>query len=195
MQNQKSVDQIVDEVFGLFDKYGHDEYGESITQLEHAVQSAQLAAKEGYDDEVILAALFHDIGHLAANEQESKSFMGNYGAMSHDKIGGDYLRHLGFSERMAQLVENHVQAKRYLTFKEPDYYDKLSEASKQTLEYQGGRMSAEEAAAFEKDGLFNLSLRMRHWDEEAKEIGMPTPELTPYQDKCRQYLMKNNPQV
>lgn len=195
MQNQKSVDQIVDEVFSLFDKYGHDEYGESVTQLEHAVQSAQLAAKEGYEDEVILAALFHDIGHLAANEQESKSFMGNYGAMSHDKIGGDYLRHLGFSERMAQLVENHVQAKRYLTFKEADYYDKLSEASKQTLEYQGGRMNAEEAAAFEKDELFKLSLRMRHWDEEAKEIGMPTPDLQPYQDKCRQYLMQNNTQV
>ncbi|MEK6476569.1 HD domain-containing protein [Catalinimonas sp. 4WD22] len=195
MQNQKTVDQIVDEVFGLFDKYGHDEYGESITQLEHAVQSAQLASKEGYEDEVILAALFHDIGHLAANEQESKTFMGNYGAMSHDKIGGDYLRHLGFSERMAQLVENHVQAKRYLTFKEADYYDKLSEASKQTLEYQGGKMNAEEAAAFEQDELFKLSLRMRHWDEEAKEIGMPPPDLQPYQDKCRQYLTQNNTQV
>lgn len=58
MQNQKSVDQIVNEIFGLFDKYD-----ESVTQLEHVVQSAQLAAGEGYEDEVILAALFHDIGH------------------------------------------------------------------------------------------------------------------------------------
>lgn len=191
MKNQASVDQTVNQVFRLFDKYGHDEYGESVTQLEHAVQSAQLAAQEGYDDEVILAALFHDIGHLAVNEQESKSFMGSYGAMSHDKIGGDYLRHLGFSERMAQLVENHVQAKRYLTFKEADYYNKLSDASKKTLEYQGGRMNAEEAAAFEQDELFKLSLRMRYWDEEAKEIGMPTPDLKPYQEKCRQYLIQH----
>ncbi|WPP48809.1 HD domain-containing protein [Catalinimonas niigatensis] len=192
MQNQEAVELIVNNIFGLFDKYGHDEYGESITQLEHAVQSAQLAAGEGYEDEVILAALFHDIGHLAVNEQESKSFMGNYGAMSHDKIGGDYLRHQGFSERMAQLVENHVQAKRYLTFKEADYYGKLSEASKKTLEYQGGRMTAREAADFEQNALFKLSLRMRHWDEEAKEIGMPTPDLKMYQDKCRQYLLRNS---
>jgi phosphonate degradation associated HDIG domain protein len=185
----------VQEVFALYDQYGHEEYGEAITQLQHAVQSAQLARKEGYEDEVILAALFHDIGHICSMDQGNAEQMGSYGMMSHDKIGGNFLRNKGFSERMAQLVENHVQAKRYLTFKEPDYYHKLSEASKQTLQYQGGRMNAEEAAAFEQNPLFQLSLRMRHWDEEAKEKDMPTPDLRPYQSMCQQYWEGRNLKV
>src|ERR1700754_2839498 len=95
--------------------------------------------------------------------------MGGYGKKSHERIGADYLRSVGFPERVAKLVENHVQAKRYLTFKFPDYYNQLSEASRKTLEYQGGVMSAEEAHAFETDPLFETSIRMRKWDELAKE--------------------------
>ena len=67
--------------------------------------------------------------------------MGGYGIKSHEKIGGDFLRDLGFPERIAKLVENHVQAKRYLTFKYPEYFEKLSKASLQTLSYQGGPMN------------------------------------------------------
>lgn len=63
--------------------------------------------------------------------------MGEFGVKRHEQLGADFLRSLGFSEKIAQLVENHVQAKRYLTFRYPDYYTKLSEASKQTLIYQG----------------------------------------------------------
>lgn len=37
--------------------------------------------------------------------------------MNHEKIGADYLRERGFSEQVAVLVESHVTAKRYLTFK------------------------------------------------------------------------------
>ncbi len=36
------------------------------------------------------------------------------------------------------LIENHVNAKRYLTWKNPAYFAALSEASLQTLTYQGG---------------------------------------------------------
>ncbi len=94
------------------------------------------------------------------------------------KIGADYLRSKGFPENIARLVEYHVQAKRYLTYKHAAYYEKLSEASKQTLEYQGGRMSAQEAQRFEQDPLFALSIRMREWDERAKEENIPIPDLT-----------------
>jgi predicted HD phosphohydrolase len=91
---------------------------------------------EGFDDEVVLAAFFHDIGHLCAEGAEN---MGGYGVVSHERLGADYLRRAGFSERMARLVEYHVEAKRYLTFG-AGYYERLSEASRRTLEYQGGVM-------------------------------------------------------
>ena len=38
-------------------------------------------------------------------------------------------------------------------------------------------MSAAEAAAFELDPLWAVSLRMRHWDEQAKEMWVPVMDL------------------
>ena len=70
--------------------------------------------------------------------------------------------------------------KRYLTRRDPVYYDQLSEASKRTLESQGGRMSDEEADAFEKDPLFEEIIQMRRWDEQAKIEHKPLPDLQQY---------------
>ena len=115
-------------------------------------QAAQLAIAQGCDDEVVLAAFFHDIGHICVKQNESNS-MDGYGVKSHEKVGADYLRSMGFPERVARLVESHVQAKRYLTYKYPEYYNALSEASKKTLEFQGGKMGKQEADAFEADSI------------------------------------------
>jgi 2-amino-1-hydroxyethylphosphonate dioxygenase (glycine-forming) len=172
----KEVDTII-EIFDLYKKYGDQEYiGERISQIEHMSQSAQLAIDSNYDDEVVLAAFFHDIGHICTSKNKDNN-MDGYGTKSHEKIGAEYLRKKGFSEKIARLVENHVQAKRYLTFKKPDYYNNLSEASKKTLGFQGGKMTNEEATNFEKDPLFSLSIKMREWDEQAKEINLPIMNL------------------
>ena len=80
------VNQTVDEIFSYYEKYGDHEYGEEVTQLEHMIQSAQLAEQEGYDEEVILPAFLHDVGHLVADGENAEK-MGTYGAQSHDKIG------------------------------------------------------------------------------------------------------------
>lgn len=168
-------EQVIAEVFGLYERFGDNDYiGEPVSQIEHMSQAAELAMAEGFDDEVVLAAFFHDIGHLCAEGGES---MGGFGVVSHERLGADYLRRAGFSERLARLVEYHVQAKRYLTLREPGYYERLSEASRRTLEYQGGVMSAEEAVAFERDPLCKVSLRMRQWDERAKDMDVPVMDL------------------
>lgn len=188
---QEQIQQTINEVFILFDKYGKDDYiGEPISQIEHACQSAQLAEAEGFDEEVILAAFFHDIGHLCAKEGVFES-MDGYGVKRHEQIGADFLRSKGFSEKIARLVENHVQAKRYLTFKYPAYYEALSEASKKTLEFQGGKMTATEAVKFENDTLFSLSIQMRTWDEKAKEIGVELPDLNKYKQMAIKHLSKS----
>ncbi|MEO7992509.1 MAG: HD domain-containing protein [Chryseolinea sp.] len=168
---------IVNEVFALYEKFGYADYiGEPVSQLEHMSQSAQLAMSEGFDDEVILAAFFHDIGHICVMNHSENNVNG-FGIRSHEKIGAGYLRTKGFPERVAKLVENHVQAKRYLTFKHPDYYQQLSDASRKTLEFQGGVMNVSEADYFESDPLFQISIRMRKWDELAKEINIPLADL------------------
>ncbi|WJV23366.1 MULTISPECIES: phosphonate degradation HD-domain oxygenase [Pseudomonas] len=179
-------EQRIAEVFGLYERFGDSDYiGEPVSQLEHMSQAAQRAMAEGFDDEVVLAAFFHDIGHICVQDAEN---MGGFGVVSHERLGADYLRRAGFSERLARLVEYHVQAKRYLTFKEPGYYERLSQASRRTLEYQGGVMSAEEARAFEQDPLCAVSLRLRHWDEQAKELRVPVMDLQVLKDKAVRLL-------
>ena len=169
--------QAVNQVFGLYKTRGSDDYiGEPVSQLEHMWQAAALAEAAGADDEVVLAAFFHDLGHLCAPDLAADSMAG-FGAVNHERLGADYLRARGFSERVARLVESHVLAKRYLTYKYPSYLRQLSEASLATLAFQGGVMSAAEAAAFEQDPDADLILQLRRWDEQAKETDRPVGRL------------------
>jgi len=185
------VDQIIDEVFDLYELHGGEDYiGEPVSQLEHMSQAAQLAVEQGYDDEVVLAAFFHDIGHICVMQNASNS-MDGYGIKRNEKVGADYLRSKGFPERIAKLVESHVQAKRFLTYKYPEYYSSLSDASKKTLEFQGGRMEKDEADAFEADSLFETSILMRKWDELAKETNVPIIDLNDLKNRARNVLARS----
>jgi len=186
----KKIIPVVEEVFELYQKHGSNEYaGEKISQLEHMVQAAQLAREGGYDDEIVLAAFLHDIGHICAANYITEN-MNGFGVMNHEKIGANFLRKRGFGERIARLVENHVSAKRYLTFKYPEYYEGLSDASKKTLEFQGGRMNYDEAMLFEQDELFEEFIAMRRWDELAKEENFPLQPLDHFKDLMINYLQR-----
>lgn len=186
-----NIDLVIDEVFGLYEKYGDADYiGEPVSQLEHMSQSAQLAISQGCDDEIVLAAFFHDIGHICVMQNAADS-MDGYGVKSHERIGADYLREKGFPERIAKLVESHVHAKRYLTHKDPAYYNALSEASKKTLEFQGGKMGMEEAKAFEGDDIFETSILLRKWDELAKEINVPIIAMNELRIRAKRTLLQS----
>ncbi|HEV7347064.1 phosphonate degradation HD-domain oxygenase [Telluribacter sp.] len=176
------------EIRALFEQYGQEPYyGEDVSQFEHAAQAAELARKAGYDAEVQLAAFLHDIGHMLPVHNEAE-LMEGYGRRDHEGVAADWLRERGFSERVGVLIENHVNAKRYLTWKQPEYLAALSHASMQTLSFQGGPMQIEEAEAFEQNPDFDLIIRMRRWDEAAKMQDYPTPDLNHYLDMIRKYL-------
>ncbi|MEX6687233.1 HD domain-containing protein [Danxiaibacter flavus] len=163
------IQQKVDELFSLYDKYGDEDYGEGVTQLMHMIQCAKLALSEQADNDMVLAAFFHDIGHFLEHAED----MGGYGRKDHDKLGRDYLLEHGFSDKIADLVASHVETKRYLTYAEDGYYDKLSDASKMTLKYQGGPMTEDEAAAYAKDPLLESYIKIRHWDDLGKDTETP----------------------
>src|SRR5687768_17121089 len=177
---RQEAEHIVNEIFELYTAYGNADYiGEPVSQLEHMCQAAQLAEAEGYNEEIILAAFFHDIGHLCEHIMAVEQ-MDGYGVADHEGLGGNYLREKGFSIEMSRLVESHVNAKRYLTYKYPEYYEKLSEASRVTLQKQGGVMTYQEAAVFETDPLFQLYIKIREWDDKAKLMNKPLPPLEKY---------------
>lgn len=179
MNKEKAI-SYADEIIELYQKHGGNEYyGEPVTQLQHACQSAELAKQQGCDEEMILAAFLHDIGHICVAHHKVQ-VMDNYGVMNHEKIGAAFLRNRKFSERLIQLVQAHVSAKRYLTHKDECYYQQLSEASKQTLVYQGGKMTQDEALVFECDPLFDQMIAMRKIDELAKDETMEPGDLNYY---------------
>lgn len=187
--NRVGITSIVDEIISLYQRFGGEDYiGEPVSQIEHMCQTAQLAEKQGYDNEVILAALFHDIGHLCEHIM-SVAHMDGYGVHDHEKLGADYLRDKGFSEKITRLVASHVAAKRYLTKRFPDYYEQLSSASKETLKFQGGVMTEEEALAFEADPLADLYITLRKWDEQAKQENIPLESLDHYRKMMEQHLL------
>ena len=103
----KNIEAVITEVFKLYELHGGDDYiGEPVSQLEHMVQAGDLAFQEGYDDEVVLAAFFHDIGHLI-DEDQSLASMDGYGVVDHESVGAQYLLDRGFSERIA-VCESHL---------------------------------------------------------------------------------------
>ena len=64
----------------------------------------------------------------------------------------------------------------------------MSEESKNTLEYQGGRMEEDEASAFEQYPLFDLIIKMRKWDEQAKIEHKRIPDLNLYRQMIIDHL-------
>ena len=147
------------------------------------IQSAFAAQKNNEPDYIILACLLHDIGHFL-----EKDDMNGLGVIEHGKIAGDYLRKLGMKEKICCLIENHVMAKKYLVSKYDYYYEKLSDASKKTLEFQGGKMTPLEMKKFEKHPEFQNILKVRHYDDIGKNENTNIPKLESYYDLIKKYL-------
>lgn len=150
----------------LYEIQGSLDYGEDVSQRSHAIQCAELALAAQASSETVLAAFFHDIGHLL--ELEDGQDMEGFGHQAHDRVGADYLRTLGLPDRIPDLVSGHVAAKRYLTSMNPDYLTHLSEASRITLGFQGGPMTPEECTRFRQHPMSEDWLLLRQWDDEAK---------------------------
>ena len=179
--SEMNVENIMKSLARLSEK---DYVGEPVSQLEHGLQSAGLALKAGAKEHLVLASLLHDVGHWC---QPDAPQMTGLGTKHHDKLGEDYLLGMGFQSKVAALVGAHVKAKRYLTATTVNYLSRLSEASLKTLEYQGGGMTDQEIAVFEASPEFEDSLRLRVWDESAKEPHAERPDLEYYRAILRRH--------
>ena len=171
-------ENIVAFIADIFERRGAESYlGEPVTMSQHMLQGAKLAEDAGAKDELVAAALLHDIGHYTSE-------FGPYSPDDtednhHDDAGAEVLKHF-FPAVVVDCVRLHVAAKRYLCATNPKYFDKLSEASVHTLQLQGGPMNAEEVAAFEAEPHFREAVRVRLWDEGGKDPNMKTPPFEHY---------------
>lgn len=169
------VRSSLNEIERLFDGRGRQAYGgELVSQTEHALQSALLAGADGASDELICAALLHDIGHLLHSGDESLVIAGI--DAHHEAIGARWLaRH--FPLTVSAPVRLHVAAKRHLCATDPAYSSDLSPASQQSLVVQGGAFSEAEQRAFTAEPFAAPAIQLRRWDEAAKVVGMKLPAI------------------
>jgi phosphonate degradation associated HDIG domain protein len=162
----------------LFRDHGHIAYaGEGVTQLEHALQAAQRAEEAGGGDELVTAALLHDLGHLLNLQGETPTERGIDD--QHQYFAIPFIRGL-FTPAVVEAIRLHVDAKRALCALEPDYYEALSEDSKRSLTLQGGIFSREETGAFMAKPFAQEALKVRRWDDAAKVPGAVTAPLAHY---------------
>jgi len=185
---------IVDYLLDLLEKKGSDMMygGENVSQLEHALQCAELAENNKLPNPTIVAALLHDIGHLL---YEDKHLIHEGKDGYHENLGADYLSKY-FGEDVVHPIRAHVDSKKYLTAVEEGYYNSLSEASKISLAAQGGKFTKEEADEFIKKPFMKEAVEMRRFDDMAKILNKKTPDLKHFKsyllEAFKSSAIKNN---
>ena len=173
---------LVDQIRQLFAESGDNMYaGEPVTQTEHALQAASLALKAGASDAMVAASLLHDVGHLLHNLGEDIAKQGVDD--EHERLGAEWLAR-SFPPEVSQPVMLHVMAKRYRCAIDRSYFDRLSDASRLSLELQGGPLDEEQVRHYQADPYYQDSLMLRNWDEAAKVPGQPVESL----DDMLQYV-------
>ncbi len=163
-----SIEQIVE----VLKTRGAAMYGrEPVTQLEHARQCAWLAEQDGASNTVIAASLLHDFGHLLAKDTRATS------DNLHQYLALPFLRGT-FPDSVLLPMQLHVDAKRYLCSVEPGYWDSLSTASQRSFELQGGAFDATAAERFIKQPFAHEAVRLRRYDDLAKDPRVSAPPLS-----------------
>ena len=146
---------------------GRAYFGEAVSVATHMLQAGARAEQSGAPDAFVAAALLHDVGHILGPESATSD-------AHHEERGAAYLAQW-FGPQVSEPVRLHVAAKRYLCAVEPDYYTRLSDASRHSLSLQGGPMSADEVRAFAASVAADAAVAVRRWDDAAKDPSAATP--------------------
>jgi gamma-butyrobetaine dioxygenase len=170
----------------LFASEGALEYrSEPVTRASHMLQAAALARASCAPAPLVAAALLHDIGHFTPPASGHDLVRGTGGR--HSDTGADWLARW-FGEEVTEPVRLHVAAKRYLCAVEPGYLEALSPASLSALGVQGGPMGTAERARFEARPQAYAALRLRRWDDAAKDPAAVPPAFGYYRALLRRLL-------
>ena len=173
---------IADRLLDALARSGARRYGgEVVSELEHALQCAELARENAADEELQLACLVHDVGRYAVDQSlvsdSTEPMRAGPRARGHHEVGAALIAPW-VPERVAWCVRMHADAKRYLCATEPDYFGRLSAGSRNTLRLQGGVMAAAEIARLAGHPWLAAALALRRWDDDAKAVGKAARPLS-----------------
>ena len=168
------IDQIISSYLNNKSLY----IGEKVTITEHMIQTAMLAEKTNCSSSLICSSLLHDYGHFILENPDDLVNKKKDG--KHEDVGYEFLKKY-FVKDVVKPIKHHVKAKRYLA-RDEKYYQLLSEASKISLELQGGIMNDKESKEFESNEFFESSIKLRKFDEGAKKTGLKIKSINEYKN-------------
>ena len=167
------MDQLTARLLDIYGTKATRRYGLSkVTQLQHALQGAAMAEAACESDAMVVAALLHDIGHMVHGLGEDPALAGIDDR--HEALSAAWLAEY-FGPQVTEPVRLHVQAKRYLCASDRDYLSLLSDDSVRSLHLQGGPMNEAEARAFCQQDAADQAVRLRLYDDRAKDPQAATP--------------------
>ena len=170
--------QIVDEIVFNFKNNKSLYIGEGLTIADHMIQSAMLAEKAKCSDNLICSCLLHDYGHFIVDDPDE--LVSNDEDGEHELVAYKFLKKY-FKKEIVDPIKYHVLAKRYLA-REENYYNKLSNASKISLNLQGGVLTDRESKDFENKIYFKNSILLRKFDEASKKVGIKMKSINDYKE-------------
>ncbi|NKB76613.1 MAG: HD domain-containing protein [Gammaproteobacteria bacterium] len=177
-RNNLDRSNIVPYLADIFHRRGAESYlGEAVTMSQHMLQAAQNAEQAGENQSVITAALLHDIGHYTGEFPEDYI---EQGIDNRHQITGAAVLEKFFHADVVEPVRWHVEAKRYLCAVDEGYFRRLSEASVETLKLQGGPFNSEQITEFERNPYMDSIIRVRKYDDAAKDQDKDTPTIDHY---------------
>ena len=168
----------VDEIAGVLARGDLQRLGPgvAVSQLDHALQTAALLARDRPDDRALaVAGLVHDIGQLMSDGSDE----------THAEDAAGAVRQ-ALGERVAGIVGLHVAAKRYLVATEDTYGGVLTGDSVVSLGRQGGAMTDAEVTTFRQLAWADDAVTLRRADDRGKVEGLAVRDLAHWVPILRQ---------
>jgi len=185
--NSLNRDTVIDFIFDLFARRGAEEYmGEPVSMAQHMEQTAACAVAEGASDDLVIASLLHDIGHLVGDFPIDS--LENGIDNLHEEAGAELLEAF-YPASVTEPIRLHVAAKKYLCAVDKQYLARLSAASVQSLLVQGGPMTEAEIETFESSPYHQSAIQVRRYDDDGKVAGLDINPVQNYRDKLRSLLL------
>ena len=180
------MSSVLKELTVLYTDAAQGRYGlTAVRQQEHALQAGMLAEANNEPLSLIIASFLHDAGHMMHNFGEDCAEQGIDD--THEDLGSRWLAQ-HFGPEVTEPIRLHVAAKRYLCTVEPEYTKCLGADSVRSLELQGGLMTPDEVAAFAREKYAQEAIRVRRYDDLAKQPGVVTPPVSHFLEKMEPLL-------
>ncbi|MCZ6469831.1 MAG: HD domain-containing protein [Gammaproteobacteria bacterium] len=179
-------DTLVDYILDLFTRRGSEAYmGEPVNMAQHMEQTAACAVADDASDNLVIAALLHDIGHFVGDFpiDALETGIDNLHELAAAKFLQDF-----YPASVTEPIRLHVAAKKYLCALDGEYFAHLSAASVQSLQVQGGPMTETEIEAFESSPYHQAAVQLRHYDDDGKVAGLDIKPVQSYQNMLQSVL-------